>query len=94
MERSQSFQDSKSGKLAKLILAAVLGTVYLIHATGLMRRLPAKPFRCEPCLAFWLALALYRLPPYVTDAAAGCFAAGVLAPLISNLLRNLFNRTA
>lgn len=81
-------------KLAKLILAAVLGAVYLIHATGLMRRLPAKPFRCEPCLGFWIALALYRLPPYVTDAAAGCFAAGVLAPLVSNLLRNLFNRTA
>jgi hypothetical protein len=80
--------------MTKIILAAVLGAVYLIHATGLMRRLPAKPFRCEPCLAFWLALGLYFAPGWVVDAALACLAAGVLSPLASNLLRNLFNRTA
>ena len=80
--------------MTKIILTAVLGAVYLIHATGLMRRLPAKPFRCEPCLAFWLALGLSFAPVWVVDAALACLAAGVLAPLASNLLRNLFNRTA
>jgi hypothetical protein len=80
--------------LAKILLAAVLGTVYLIHATGLMRRLPAKPFRCEPCLAFWIAAGLSFAPGWAVDTIAVSFAAGVLAPLVSNLLRNLFNRTA
>lgn len=80
--------------MGKILLAAVLGAVYLIHATGLMRRLPAKPFRCEPCLAFWIAAALSFAPGWAVDAIAVSFTAGVLAPLASNLLRNLFNRTA
>lgn len=76
----------------KIVLTVLLSVFYFID----MARLPEKwkinfkPFNCHMCLAFYVGVLYFYLPPVLINLLLVAFASGVSAPLFRNLLNNIF----
>ena len=75
-----------------IILAAISFALFFveIHQLHIKWKLNFKPFSCTSCLSAWVGLALYILPEIFTNIAAVVFIPGVLAPIITKLMWNLW----
>jgi hypothetical protein len=75
-----------------IIIAAICFAIFFVEIHQFHRKwkLDFKPFSCTSCLAAWTGLALYLLPAICTDIIAFVFIPGVLAPLLSKLMWNLW----
>jgi len=75
-----------------IIIAAICFAIFFVEIHQFHRKwkLDFKPFSCTSCLAAWTGLALYLLPAICTDVIAFVFIPGVLAPLLSKLMWNLW----
>jgi hypothetical protein len=75
-----------------IIIAAICFAIFFVEIHQFHRKwkLDFKPFSCTSCLAAWTGLTLYLLPAICTDVIAFVFIPGVLAPLISKLMWNLW----
>jgi hypothetical protein len=75
-----------------IILAAISFALFFveIHQLHIKWKLNFKPFSCTSCLGAWVGLILYILPEIFTNVAAVMFVPGVLAPIITKLMWNLW----
>jgi hypothetical protein len=75
-----------------IILAAISFALFFveIHQLHIKWKLNFKPFSCTSCLGAWVGLILYILPEIFTNIAAVMFVPGVLAPIITKLMWNLW----
>jgi hypothetical protein len=75
-----------------IIIAAICFAIFFVEIHQFHRKwkLDFKPFSCTSCLAAWTGLVLYLLPAICTDIISFVFIPGVLAPLLSKLMWNLW----
>lgn len=78
--------------ILKVILAANFFAFFFITQNNfpVKWKLDFKPFNCSLCLSAWVALALFFLPSFVTNAMLCMFGAGVISPFFRNFLTNLY----
>ena len=74
------------------ILAAISFSLFFveIHQFHIKWKLNFKPFSCTSCLSAWVGLGLFILPDIFTNIVAVVFIPGVLAPIITKLIWNLW----
>ena len=74
------------------ILAAISFALFFVevHQFHIKWNLNFKPFSCTSCLSAWVGLALFILPDIFTSIVAVLFIPGVLAPIITKLMWNLW----
>ena len=74
------------------ILAAISFALFFVEIHQFHKKwyLDFKPFSCTSCLSAWVGLALFLLPEIVTNIFAVVFIPGVLAPIITKLMWNLW----
>lgn len=74
------------------ILAAISFALFFVevHQLHIKCKLNFKPFSCTSCLSAWVGLALFMLPDLFTNIVAVVFIPGVLAPIITKLMWNLW----
>jgi hypothetical protein len=75
-----------------IIIAAICFAIFFVEIHQFHRKwkLDFKPFSCTSCFAAWTGLTLYLLPAICTDVIAFVFIPGVLAPLLSKIMWNLW----
>lgn len=75
-----------------IIIAAIAFALFFVevHQFHIKWKLNFKPFSCTSCLSAWTGLALFILPDMVTDIVSVVFIPGVLAPIITKLMWNLW----
>ena len=74
------------------ILAAISFALFFVevHQLHIKWKLNFKPFSCTSCLSAWVGLALFMLPDLFTNIVAVVLIPGVLAPIITKLMWNLW----
>jgi hypothetical protein len=78
--------------LIKTVIASVFLVFYFIDMTRLPEKLKLnfKPFNCNLCLSFYVAIILYSVPVWVLNYILVASISGVIAPLFRNLMMNIF----
>jgi hypothetical protein len=75
-----------------IIIAAICFSIFFIEIHQFHRKwnLNFKPFNCTSCISAWTGLILYLLPEVFTNIVAFMFVPGVLAPVLSKIMWNLW----
>jgi hypothetical protein len=78
--------------LIKIVIASLFLVFYFIEMTRLPEKLKLnfKPFNCNMCLSFYVAIILYLVPIFVLNCILVASVSGVAAPLFRNLMMNIF----
>lgn len=78
--------------LIKIVIASVFFVFYFIDMTRMPEKLKLnfKPFSCNLCLSFYVAIILFLVPNYILNCILVASVSGVAAPLFRNLLNNIF----
>lgn len=77
--------------MIKVVMASVLFSLYFITFSKLYLKfkLNFKPFNCEVCLPFYVALVLLFCPESISEIVIVLFSGGIIAALISRLISRL-----
>jgi len=78
--------------LIKTVVASIFLVFYFIDLTHLPEKwkINFKPFNCNLCLSFYVAIILYSVPVWVLNYVLVASISGVIAPLFRNLMMNIF----
>jgi hypothetical protein len=78
--------------LIKTVVASIFLVFYFIDLTRLPEKwkINFKPFNCNLCLSFYVAIILYLVPVFVLNCVLVASVSGVIAPLFRNLMMNIF----
>lgn len=78
--------------LIKIVIASLFSVFYIIDMARLPERFKInfKPFNCNLCLSFYVAIILYLVPVFILNCVLVAFISGVAAPLFRNLMMNIF----
>jgi hypothetical protein len=78
--------------LIKTVITSIFLVFYFIDLTRLPEKwkINFKPFNCNLCLSFYVAIILYTVPLWVLNYILVASVSGVLAPLFRNLMVNIF----
>ena len=78
--------------LIKTVITSIFLVFYFIDLTRLPEKwkINFKPFNCNLCLSFYVAIILYILPVWVLNCVLVASVSGVIAPLFRNLMMNIF----
>jgi hypothetical protein len=78
--------------LIKTVITSIFLVFYFIDLTRLPEKwkINFKPFNCNLCLSFYVAIILYSVPVWVLNYILVASISGVIAPLFRNLMVNIF----
>ena len=75
-----------------IIISAICFAIFFVEIHQFHKKwyLDFKPFSCTSCLSAWVSLALFLLPDFFTNIMAVVFIPGVVAPILTKLMWNLW----
>jgi hypothetical protein len=78
--------------LIKTVITSIFLVFYFIDLTRLPEKwkINFKPFNCNLCLSFYVAIILYIIPVWALNCVLVASVSGVIAPLFRNLMMNIF----
>ena len=74
------------------MFAAILLMVYYFYFLNMDRIIKFKPFNCEKCLPFWIAIILLFLPKIVSNYIIIAFGSGIAVPILLNEINKYFRK--
>ena len=74
------------------MFAAILLMVYYFYFLRMDRIIKFKPFNCEKCLPFWIAIILLFLPKIVSNYIIFTIAPAIVVPILLNEINKYFRK--
>ena len=74
------------------IIATIVLMVYYFYFLKMDRIIKFKPFNCEKCLSFWVAIILLFLPKIVSNYIINAFGPGIAVPILLNEINKYFKK--